>query len=363
MPRARIATAAFAAALLFGTASSLAATIVGTSHADTLRGTMQADRLYGKAGNDILLGRGGNDLLTGGPGADRLVCGPGRDVARADRRDTVARDCEKVTGLGPPPPPTTPGTYCGYTSQDPSICLEVGAGPFGVQAVSRIVLTVQTGCQPARQAVFMYALTTDGGRVQRPSVRVARGLLGPRGHRRGRVPPLPPTAVAGTLRVQVVEDRAGVEHRCDSGVVSWTARTPPPAPSAQLGRFCGLTEQGLGLCFDVAGSPKGVSGLELRVRVECMPPATLGVSTTIPTAYAIRDDNTFTFTRTGTGTTADGGSFTVTHTMQGAFDEAGTSATGTLAAHVSYARGDGSQHECDSGSFCLERATPVARRR
>ena len=350
MPRARIATAAFAAALLFGTASSLAATIVGTSHADTLRGTMQADRLYGKAGNDILLGRGGNDLLTGGPGADRLVCGPGRDVARADRRDTVARDCEKVTGLGPPPPPTTPGTYCGYTSQDLSICLEVGAGPFGVQAVSRIVLTVQTGCQPARQAVFMYALTTTAAvsSDRRFASRVAfSGLVATV---EGAFAPSR-TAVAGTLRVQVVEDRAGVEHRCDSGVVSWTARTPPPAPSAQLGRFCGLTEQRLGLCFDVAGSPKGVSGLELRVRVECMPPATLGVSTTIPTAYAIRDDNTFTFTRTGTGTTADGGSFTVTHTMQGAFDEAGTSATGTLAANVSYARGDGSQHECDSGSF------------
>ena len=73
-----------------------------------------------------------------------------------------------------------------------------------------------------------------------------------------------------------------------------------------------------------------------------MPPATLGVSTTIPTAYAIRDDNTFTFTRTGTGTTADG-SFTVT-VDAGGLHEAGTSATGTLfAAHVSYARGDGSR--------------------
>jgi hypothetical protein len=108
-----------------------------------------------------------------------------------------------------------------------------------------------------------------------------------------------------------------VEHRCDAGVVPWSARTPPPAPNAQPARFCGFTEHGLGLCFEVAGSPKGVSDLELRVRVECSPSATLGISSTIPTVYAIRDDDTFTFTRSGTGTTSDGGSFTVTHTMQG----------------------------------------------
>jgi hypothetical protein len=279
------------------------------------------------------------------------VCGPGRDVARADRRDTVARDCETVTGLGaPPPPPTTPGTYCGVTSQDLSICLEVGTGPFGVQAVSRIALSVQTSCEPPRQAFFTYALTTTAvvASTRRFASRFAfSGLVATV---EGAFDPSR-TAAAGTLRVQVVEDRGGVEYRCDSGVVPWGARTPPPAPNAQPGRFCGFTEQGLGLCFDVAGSPKGVSGLELRVRVECSPPATLGISSTIPTAYAIRDDNTFTLTRSGSGTTSDGGSFTVTHTMQGAFDEAGTSATGTLAAHVTYIRGDGTQHECDSGSF------------
>ena len=105
MRRTRIVIAG--GALLVGVGSALAATIVGTSGNDTLRGTPSADRLDGKAGNDRFLARGGSDLLLGGPGADlldggpgadRLVCGLGRDAARADARDTVARDCETVKG-------------------------------------------------------------------------------------------------------------------------------------------------------------------------------------------------------------------------------------------------------------------------
>ncbi len=74
-------------------------------------------RQDGGPGNDVLLGRYGNDRLTGGPGADRISgnsgsdyinardgerdsvrCGQGRkDRVVADRIDSVARDCEKVT--------------------------------------------------------------------------------------------------------------------------------------------------------------------------------------------------------------------------------------------------------------------------
>jgi Ca2+-binding RTX toxin-like protein len=89
---------------------------------DTLRGDDGNDRLNGGAGNDSLAGGVGDDRLTdargtdelrGGPGNDRLSahdttaagrrgidtvsCGAGRrDVAIADRRDRVSRDCERV---------------------------------------------------------------------------------------------------------------------------------------------------------------------------------------------------------------------------------------------------------------------------
>jgi hypothetical protein len=122
--------------------------IVGTARNDVLRGTPKADILVGRAGNDRLLGLAGNDLLIGGPGRDRLVggpgkdrlrCGAGKDSAKADVKDTVAADCEVVTGLPepepppptepPPPPPApqsaVPGRYCGYTNQGKIICVTV----------------------------------------------------------------------------------------------------------------------------------------------------------------------------------------------------------------------------------------------
>ena len=348
-----------AGALLFGVGSSLAATIVGTSRDDTLRGTPGADRLYGKAGNDTLLGRSGNDrlvggpgadLLVGGPGADRLVCGLGRDTARADAMDAVARDCETVTGLAPPPPTTTPGTYCGVTSQGKSICLDVGSGAFGIQIVSGIRLSLQTTCEPSRHLAYTYALSTQAG-VQGDRTFVSNVSLPGLAARVEGSFDVSRVSATGSLRVQVIDRRAGVEYRCDSGIVSWSAKTPPGDPNAQPGPFCGFTDQGLGLCFDVAGFPKTVTNLELLVRTECVPPASSVISSTIPTAYAIRDDNTFAFETTGIGMTGSGGSFTVTHAMQGTFDASGTSATGTLAAHLTYEAGDGVHYECDSRTF------------
>ncbi len=64
----------------------------------------------GGAGNDLLVGgagRAGNDLLLGGarPGTlvsrdssrDVVRCGAGKDQVVADKRDSVAKDCERVT--------------------------------------------------------------------------------------------------------------------------------------------------------------------------------------------------------------------------------------------------------------------------
>ena len=135
-----IATVSLVCLVLLAAAATVgAATITGTAGNDMLRGGPKADKLNGKggndklysgAGNDVLIGGAGNDLLVGGPGADKLSCGPGTDIARGDATDTIAKDCEKVTGvpaappLPPPPPapprlprsrPVTPGQYQGQT--------------------------------------------------------------------------------------------------------------------------------------------------------------------------------------------------------------------------------------------------------
>ncbi|MDX6720006.1 MAG: hypothetical protein QOJ63_2260 [Solirubrobacteraceae bacterium] len=105
--------------LLFGGGDN--DTLSGETGNDRLSGDTGLDRLDGGAGNDTLLGGAGPDRLTdrrgidrfsGGAandridardlmpvdrrGRDRISCGPGVDSVLADRRDIVARDCEKV---------------------------------------------------------------------------------------------------------------------------------------------------------------------------------------------------------------------------------------------------------------------------
>jgi len=99
--------------------------IVGTWANDTLRGTAQADsictfpgadRIDGLAGNDLIRSGNGDDTVTGGRGRDTIDAAGGRDViivrdgerdvvqcgseldtVLADRKDVVARDCERVS--------------------------------------------------------------------------------------------------------------------------------------------------------------------------------------------------------------------------------------------------------------------------
>ena len=105
--------------------------LYGEAGADRLRGGAGDDRLFGGSGGDRLDGEAGADRLSGGPGSDRLTddtgrdsfsggpgsdvidardgsasgrsvadavsCGPGTgDVAHADGRDRVSRNCERV---------------------------------------------------------------------------------------------------------------------------------------------------------------------------------------------------------------------------------------------------------------------------
>lgn len=88
----------------------------GSTRANSYRGGPGPDVIDGRGGNDRLFGRGGNDRITGGPGRDvidsgpgndrvlardgardAIRCGTGRDTVVADRVDTAARDCERVS--------------------------------------------------------------------------------------------------------------------------------------------------------------------------------------------------------------------------------------------------------------------------
>lgn len=60
----------------------------GTGSADRLRGALAPDRIFSLEGSDVI------DVLGGR--RDVVDCGPGRDSVRADRRDVIARNCERV---------------------------------------------------------------------------------------------------------------------------------------------------------------------------------------------------------------------------------------------------------------------------
>jgi hypothetical protein len=111
--------------------------IIGTNKANVLRGTASADVIDGRAGNDRLYGFAGDDRLIGGAGADRIFCGRGRDTVSADRRDTVARDCEVVRGGAiPPPPPVVPEQLLGLWNRNITDGTVIGADHVGIWSLS-----------------------------------------------------------------------------------------------------------------------------------------------------------------------------------------------------------------------------------
>ncbi len=67
----------------------IAGRVVGTHDDDRIKGTDDQDRIIGRDGDDRLTSRGDD-------AADAVRCGPGNDVAKVDRLDRVARNCETV---------------------------------------------------------------------------------------------------------------------------------------------------------------------------------------------------------------------------------------------------------------------------
>jgi RTX calcium-binding nonapeptide repeat (4 copies) len=248
--RRSIITASLVCLVLLAAAASVgAATITGTAGNDTLRGGVKADKLNGKggndklysgAGNDVLIGGVGNDLLVGGPGADKLSCGAGSDTARGDATDTIAKDCEKVTGVpttppppppppSPPPPPPatpiTPGSYKGLLDGN-FVFLEITS--------DRMVTGFRSNYlrEDCNGNVYIYG-TLDWGSSRFPIA--ADGTFSVSGTGTGTVDDLPASftntvsgKVDGTTVTGAVTGTAdftsdGTHYQCSSGVKTYTA--------------------------------------------------------------------------------------------------------------------------------------------
>lgn len=79
----------------------------GGSQADKVVGGPGADRINGGFGRDLIeAGRGGDRIIANDGMRDRISCGPGFDSVKADMRDRIARDCERVLRVKPDKPTT-----------------------------------------------------------------------------------------------------------------------------------------------------------------------------------------------------------------------------------------------------------------
>ncbi len=84
--------------------------LVGRGSGDCLAGGRGADELIGGAGSDRFYPGPGRDTVDGGRGGDevraadgfrdRIECGRGRDIVHGDPEDRVAKNCERVRGVG-----------------------------------------------------------------------------------------------------------------------------------------------------------------------------------------------------------------------------------------------------------------------
>jgi hypothetical protein len=95
-------------------------------------------------------------------------------------------------------------------------------------------------------------------------------------------PPPPQTTTAGTTTTTA------------------TTTTTPPLPPAQPGHYCGFTNNGDAICFDVTGGkPQTFTGLKFTINYrnsgECNPSATATVNYTTGGAVVLQADDSFDF--------------------------------------------------------------------
>jgi Ca2+-binding RTX toxin-like protein len=75
--------------------------IVGSHEPDEINGTPGADVIKGRGGNDKVRARAGDDRIDVRKGGrDRVNCGGGADSVKADKRDKVAKNCERRSRSG-----------------------------------------------------------------------------------------------------------------------------------------------------------------------------------------------------------------------------------------------------------------------
>jgi Ca2+-binding RTX toxin-like protein len=155
---------------------------------DTMTGGAGNDGVEGGDGNDTLDGGPGDDSIDGGNGADTITsadgvsddvrCGEGTDAVTADTKDTIAGDCETVTGgtIGGPPGPAGSAGAQGAPGPQGLSGPQGKQGPPGqIELVTCKTVTKKVGKRRVKRNVCTSKLVS--GPLKFTTARAARATL------------------------------------------------------------------------------------------------------------------------------------------------------------------------------------------
>jgi hypothetical protein len=128
---------------------------------------------------------------------------------------------------------------------------------------------------------------------------------------------------------------------------------PPPAPLARAGHYCGFTNQGKSICFDVTPDGSSVAGFVTTSDLDCGEVVLQGLELSFTGSSAIKPDHTFSFAYNGPiGASADSpfSNMTASYVASGTLDTAGNG-TGTLTVPQLSFDYQGTHYNCAAASY------------
>jgi Ca2+-binding RTX toxin-like protein len=150
------------------------------------------------------------------------------------------------------------------------------------------------------------------------------------------------TYSCGSGRDTVVGDRSDRRPGQDCEVVKGIPLPPPsapPGPTARPGRYCGFTNQGVGVCVDVRTDGRSITNISTEAVADCEPRARFNIRVAPSGTYPIGADLSFSYDYRGPE---------LEQHMTGRFDTEGR-LTGTLQARAKLTV-EGTVYGCDSGA-------------
>ena len=131
------------------------------------------------------------------------------------------------------------------------------------------------------------------------------------------------------------------------------ATPPPPQQQARAGHYCGFTNQGKSICFDVSADGTRVANFDTTSNADCGNATINNVGLTFGASTPIQPDLSFSFTYNGSLQSGSGSpltNVTTSYTVTGKFDTAGN-ATGSLGLTRFSFDYQGSHYDCGAAPY------------